>query len=268
MGPFEITRDNERLLALLKKLGRVPSDLNHLSGVIMSETVDEENVAGLSLILGTPQGIDGRRPKAIPIATDKDRPHDKNGRIYRADVMPDGDTFKLVRPRKSGVALRFITTGLLVAPDGTTSRDFRSLVGKKLQYHGVFPLSADACEIVGEDIDFSVSGESKVIIDERLGSIKGLPGIPRSREIGIEGVVGGPIIVGQIDGTLKIHELTTTGWKTHDVTDNPKWQKQFLDFASKDARYLADVAEAEKRQQRNRKRVRVTRGPPSDHPDA
>ena len=269
---FTVTRDNERLLEILKRLGKVPQNLTHLSGFNMAETVEEDGTPGVSLILGpTNGGMDGRAPQAIPMSLLKsERPHLADGRIYKADVVDDGEGgFKLVRPTKEDVALRVITTGLLYSlRDGSTTKDLMEIgaAGKKLRYHGVFPLTRDAASIVGEGLAEPITAQSRIIVDERFGKIKNLPGVHKLREITIEGVIGGPVLVGQIDGTLKIHELTRDGWKVHDVTDVERWQQKFMDLALQDVDYLAALREAEKK--KARRKVKVTKGPPVDHPDA
>ncbi len=273
MGFLDATRDHERLLGLLKRLNKVPQELQHLSGFNLSETVDENGVAGLSVVLGgnVEGGRDGRLPKAIPLSNDsKKMPAFKGNRLYRADVEPDGEFFQLVRQQKGDTALRIITTGLLVASDGSTTRDFAEIAksGRKLRYHGAFPITVDAAKVVGESICGPITAQSKVIADERFGKIKGLAGVPKSREVTLEVVLGGPVLVGQIDGFLRIHELTKNGWKVYDVTNSEYWQKEFMDYAMQDIEYLQALEADEKRRARRKKKITVTKGPPSDHPDA
>src|SRR3989338_26729 len=269
MRGFELTVDNARLLARLKKLGKVPAHLEYLTGANRFETVDETGAAGLSIILGPINaGRRGRKPRAIPVASDPDRmPQIKGDRLFRADVAPVGDdSYELVRQQKEGVALRTVVTGLLVGSHGSTTEDFAEIVksGGKLRYHGAFPITADAAEVVGEGIDLDITAPSRVIADERFGRGRGLVGVPKQRAVQLEAVIGGPILVGQIDGELKIHELTKDGsWKVQDVTNSEYWQKKFMDLAMQDVTYLQEVEKANKRE----KTFKVIK-PPMDHMDA
>lgn len=266
---FKVTRDNERLLALLKRLGKVPQHLQHLTGVNLSEVVYDDGTPDVCLILGSAlNGQDGRRPQAIPLAKDRSlRPSFDGNRIYSADVALDGDTYQLVKPTSEDHALRIITTGLLVNPrDGSTTRDFMDLAeaGSKLRYHGVFPITADAAEIIGEGIEGPVTAQSKVVFDERFGKIKNLAGVPKSREVTVQGVIGGPILVGQVDGVLKIHELTKNGWTVHDVTGSQKWQQKFMDLAEQDIEFLMARAKDE-RQMARRNRFKQVKPAQQEH---
>jgi hypothetical protein len=265
------TVDDQRLVDVLRDKGKIPANSEYLIGLKLLQTVDEENRAGLSVVLGPLNGgRGGRKPAAIPVSIDPAKqPVMKNGRLLQAGIEIVGDSYEFVKPTKSNVALRIIKTGLLATLRGDTTEDFGRIAasGRPLRYHGAFPLTADAADVVGEGLDFNITNASRVIVDERFGSINGLAGIPKFREVTVEGVVGGPILVGQIDGVLKIHELTTDGWKVHDVTGSKYWQDMFMTLAQTDMRYLADLEAASKLTKKRERKFRVVQLPVG-HPDA
>ncbi len=270
MSRFEVSVDDHRLVQRLRAQGKLKEGTEVLSGFNVTEAVDETGVPGLYMILGASRG---RKPVAIQVAAERDRRPVIKGdpaRIFRADIALEAEDAQFVRQEKEDVALRLIRTGLLFGRGGSTSDDMLDIAasGGKLRYHGAFPLTVDAATVVGEALDgLAVTAESKVVTDDRFGRIKGLIGVPKKRATTIEAVVGGPILVGQIDGTLHIHELRAEGWKLWDVTATDHWQKVFMDLASKDDEYLKAIAAEEKAGKRKRDRKITPVKPPLDHPD-
>ncbi|HWP61553.1 MAG TPA: hypothetical protein VN495_03045 [Candidatus Paceibacterota bacterium] len=263
---FALTRDNERLLRKLQRANKVPSHWKHLNGFNLFHTVDQDGEQAISTLLGPlNSGRRGRKPAAIPISTDaKNRPiPGEDDRLYRADVDDTGEITKLVRQQKKGVAVRIFTTGLLISGKGGTMQDMMQILSEKkhLRYHGVFPITRDAADVVGEGIDVNVENASRVVTDERFGRIRGLVGVPKTRETMVEVKIGGPILVGQVDGSLKIVELTNEGWQEYDVTGSAKWQKKFMDLAAADVEYLAEIEEAARLAKRREKTLQVIKAP-------
>lgn len=270
MARFELTVDDVRLVEKLKRESRLPTNVDCLRGFNLFQTIDEKGIPGQSVVLGPLKGgRRGRKPLAIPVTTNSDKlPSFKGDRLSHADVEEVDDHYELVRHGSKNTALRIFRTGLLMNQGGTAEDMARiAASGRKLRYHGAFPITADAGFVVGEGIDLEVTAESRIVTDDRFGRINGLVGVPKMRETMIEGVIGGPVLLGQVDGTLCIRELTKSGaWRTYDVTGIASWQKKFMDLAATDAEYLKAVAEAEKHGKRDRQFRIIT--PPSDHPDA
>jgi hypothetical protein len=271
VNSFGLTVDNDRLVKKLIGMGKLPPHVNHLNGFNLFQTVDEDGIPAVSVVLGPiNSGRRGRRPQAIPLSVDiNNRPYPNGDRLMDGDVSEYGDEFKLVRKYKDDVALRTIRTGLLSDMRGGVMEDMMNLSAerKAMRYHGAFPLVADSGLVVGEGIDLDITNQSRIVTDERFGKIHGAVGIPKFREVMIEGVIGGPVIVGQIDGTLKIHELTKRGWNVHDVTDSADWQKTFMDLANADTQYLAAIEADAKRKGKKDRQIKVVKVP-TDHPDA
>ena len=269
---FQLTYDNERLLRRLQKAGKVPSNIESLSGFSLYQTADPETGdQDIAALFGPPNGDrKGRAPAAIPLSKDqKEAPRiGSDDRLHFADVKVNEEegSAKFVRQQKSGVTIRRIVTGLLESRPGSGNvmQDMQSVIneGKRLRYHGVFPLTADAAIVVGEGIDLNITAESKVLVDERFGRIKGIAGVARSRDTLVEALVDGPLLVGQANGDLRICVLQPDGkWKTYDVTDIAEYQKKFMDLAEKDIVYLAARAEDEKSKRTLQKKVRIIKAP-------
>lgn len=277
--PFEMTKDNERLLRMLQASGKVPRDIEELTGLNLFEVrlpeAGEDDI-DLATIFGPLNGSrGGRATPFIALAREADLSPviGSDDRLHFADIgtHPDRKTPMYVKPPKEKTAaLRLVTTGLLLTRKGGGILNERAAIrasGKKLRYHGVFPLTADAASVVGEGIDLNITDESKVVFDERFGSLKGVAGVPTLREALVRAVVGGPLLVGQVDGDLKILELLPNGmWKKYDVTDDAGWQQRFMDLAEKDMKYLdvRDKDESDKQRRRFLAKLKVVRTPGDD----
>jgi len=245
MARFQLTLSNARFIReVLKK------DYGHLLGFKLIEAVTEGEPS-LAVVLGPPnlRNRRGRRriPNSIMITKRQGLvPHVKGDLLVAADleVMPDG-TLEFVRQVRENIGTRIIRTGLLADNRGQTQADMARLMneGKRIRQHGVFPLSPDSAKIFGEGLDLEITAQARVVYDERLGRIKGAPGIAKFGETGIEAPLGGAVLVGDIDGTLAIEELREEGWKRYEVTGDAASEQLFLDYLAADAKRFAQEAE-------------------------
>ncbi len=225
-------------------------DLPHLGGFKLTDTITDGDPS-LSVIMGplNAQRRRGRAPSAIALSKVKGKTPRPNGdMLYRADleVIDSEGNLEFVTPYKDGVGLRIFRTGLIPSQGrgrGGTQEDVARIMsqGKKIRQHGIFPLSPDSASLFGEGVDIAITAQSKILYDERLGHIRGAPGVVRLRETGAEVPIGGGILEGDIDGTLRIHELQHTGWVVWDVTDDPNSQKLYLDYLEAEAQRLAAI---------------------------
>jgi hypothetical protein len=263
---FENTVDAEDFIRL--RFGKTPEEMPSLTGFGLSETISE-GIPGLSYVLDIPdRRRRGRAPEAIPVALAKEKmPQIKGDYLFLADVGVDAEgNYELQAKHKQGVALRTFRTGLVTLNGGTKQHLLEiGSNGRRLSYHGAIPLTFDAAKVVGEAVN--MMAESVVVHDDRLGRLKGALGVPEKRMVTVEAVVGGPILVGQVDGRLSLQELGPDGlWKKYDVTTDEGWVKAFLDLAQHDAEYLKAIAEDEAKTHKRQRNFRVIR-PPVDHPD-
>lgn len=268
--PFELVVHDPDFVRL--KLGKNPAEDPNLAGFNLSELTDQETqMTDIYYMLMSLGEYRGRAPYVIPVSHDKSRTPISSDtvrgeRLFLADIgtNPETEAYELVRKHKEGCALITFRSGL-VNINGSTALHIQDIVsnGGRVGFHGPIPLTHDT-KVVGEAIE--ITTESKVYIDDRVGRIKGVAGVPRKRVATLEAVVGGPILYKRVNGMLTLHVLTKDGWRDPvDLTGVKQWEQAYYDEMMKDTDYLAALEEDTKKIQRQRK-FRVIKAP-IDHDD-
>jgi hypothetical protein len=203
-------------------------------GFKIVETITSEGQVMQAFVLGphTIRTRVGGKSKAIPLSDDpKTSPKIRGDYVHEAEVVtdPEDDTLMLVQPRREGFVLRTFRTGLIPLGGGS-QQDLRSLRlgGKRLGYHGSFPLDVGSALRLVEGQDTEVTQLAEKLADEQRGKIRGLRNVPALRDITYEMPFGGAVINRDLDGSLTIHEVKTDGSvKIWEVTDDPHSQQVF-----------------------------------------
>jgi hypothetical protein len=212
------------------------------SGLQIREGVAEDGVGSQFYILGAPgfKRRRGKMPSAIELSKDgKTAPHVVGDKLQRADIDESTDELKFVREQRPGFGLRFFRSGLIPIGEGRnrgTQQDFSKIIqsGRRFRDHCVFPISPQDGRIIAQGIDdpdlADLTGNARVFSIDPTGEIRGLPGVPKSLDMGVEVEFGGAVFFGDVDSVLEVHELRRNGeWKIIDVTHDAPSQKLFMD---------------------------------------